>query len=185
MSLVRLLEFPVENGMLKILPAESETQYQQVRELFAELSAWDTSQVSRLGLDGQKALDFYYASGEEALPGAYALPKGRMLLATHSERPAGCAGFYGMNREICELKRMYVRPEFRRSKIGRQLTESLIAAAKEAGYSVMRLETVTFMDTAIAMYRSFGFKTRQPYYVIPESFRAITVFMELNLGDAR
>lgn len=185
MSLQRLLEFPVENVMLKILPAESQIQYQQVRELFAELSAWDTSQVNRLGLDGQKALDFYYASGEGALPGEYAPPKGRMLLATHSERPAGCAGFYGMNQEICELKRMYVRPEFRRLKIGRQLTENLIAAAQEVGYSVMRLETVTFMEKAIAMYSTFGFKTCQPYYVIPESFRAITVFMELNFRDAR
>jgi GNAT superfamily N-acetyltransferase len=167
--------------MLKILPAESEMQYQQVRELLVEHIAWDTSQVSQLGLDGQEALDFYYASGEEALPGVYAPPEGRMLLATHSATAAGCGAFHRMTQEACEMKRMYVRPEFRRMQIGRQLTEALIVAAKEAGYVVMRLETVTFMDKAIAMYSSFGFKTCPPYYAIPESFRAITVFMQLNL----
>jgi ribosomal protein S18 acetylase RimI-like enzyme len=171
--------------MLKILPAESELQYQQVRELLAEHIAWDTSQVSRLGLDGQEALDFYYASGEEALPGVYAPPGGRMFLATHSEKAAGCGAFHRMTQDTCEMKRMYVRPEFRRMQIGRQLTETLIVAAKEAAYVVMRLETVTFMDKAIAMYSSFGFKTCPPYYVIPESFRAITVFMQLNLAGAR
>lgn len=68
------------------------------------------------------------------------------------------------------MKRMYVRPEFRRMQIGRQLTDNLIVAAKEARYLVMRLETVTFMDKAIAMYSSFGFKSCPPHYVIPESF---------------
>src|SRR5882757_8863337 len=114
-------EFPVGSEVLKILPAESELQYQQVRELLAEHIAWDTSQVSRLGLDGQEALDFYYASGDEALPGVYAPPEGRMLLATHSARAAGCGAFHRMTPEACEMKRMYVRPEFRRMRIGRRL----------------------------------------------------------------
>jgi putative acetyltransferase len=83
------------------------------------------------------------------------------------------------------MKRMYVRPEFRRMQTGRQLTKRLIAAAREAGYAVMRLETVTIMDKAIAMYSSMGFEACPPYYVIPESFRAITVFMQLNLADVR
>jgi hypothetical protein len=62
--------------MLKILPAESEMQYQQVRELLIKHIAWDTSLVRQLGLDGQEALDFYYASGDEALPDVYAPPEG-------------------------------------------------------------------------------------------------------------
>ena len=169
--------------MLKIIPAESKLQYRQVRELFAELASWDTSQVSQLGLDGQKALDFYYASGEEALPGVYTPPNGRMFLATHSTKAAGCGGFHGMTKEVCEIKRMYVRPEFRRMHIGGKLMENLIVTAKDAGYLVMRLETVSFMDKAIAMYSSFGFKTCPAYYQIPLSFRAITVFMHLNLAD--
>jgi ribosomal protein S18 acetylase RimI-like enzyme len=171
--------------MLKIFPAESELQYQQVRELLAELIAWDTFQVNQLGLDGQEALTFYYASGEQTLPGAYAPPEGRMLLATEDSRAAGCAAFHRMDSATCEMKHVYVRPDFRAMGIGRQLTKTLVVAAIEAGYSVMRLETTTFMDKAIAMYSSFGFKLCPPYYEIPESFRPITVFMQLNLTDAR
>ena len=170
--------------MLEILPADSSIQLQQVRELLVEHIAWDTAQVSQLGLNGQEALDFYYASGEEVLPGVFAPPEGRMFLATHSAKPAGCGAFHRMTPQACEMKRMYVRPEFRRMQIGRQLTLALIAAAKESGYGVMRLETTTFMIQAIAMYSSLGFKACPAYYVIPESFRAITVFMQLSLADA-
>jgi ribosomal protein S18 acetylase RimI-like enzyme len=167
--------------MLKIVTAETGAQYDQVRQLLVEHIEWDTSQVAKMGLDAQAALDFYYASGEEELPGVYAPPEGRMLLATHSARPAGCGAFHRMSPDTCEMKRMYVRPEFRQMRIGRQLTEILIAAAQQSGYGVMRLETTTFMDKAIAMYSSFGFRACPPYYEIPESFLPITVFMELNL----
>jgi putative acetyltransferase len=171
--------------VVQIIPADSDAQYRQVRELFAELSAWDMSQVGEMGLDAQQVLDFYYASGEEELPGVYAPPEGRMILATYSGNAVGCAAFHRMTAEICEMKRMYVRPEFRKRRIGRKLTEILIIAAREAGYRVMRLETTTFMDKAIAMYSSFGFRLCPPYYVIPESFRSITVFMALDLPEVK
>ena len=167
--------------MLQIIPAESELQYRKVRELLLELTEWDMSQVGRLGLDAQGVLDFYYASGDEALPGEYAPPNGRMLLAMYSDKPAGCAAFHRMTPDICEMKRMYVRPEFRRLRIGRQLAGTLIDVACEAGYGLMRFETTTFMDKAITLYSSLGFRICNPYYSIPESFRAITVFMELEL----
>jgi putative acetyltransferase len=130
--------------MLKIVLAETDMQYQQVRELFSELSAWDTAQVSRLGLDAQAAMDFYYISGEEELPGVCAPPEGRLFFATCSGKAAGCAALRRMAADTCELKRIYVRPEFRGKQIGRQLAELVILAAIEASYSVMRLETTTF-----------------------------------------
>jgi putative acetyltransferase len=167
--------------MLEIAPAESEANYLEVRELLVELIKWDTAQVGQLGLDAKKALDFYYAAGEEALPGVYSPPEGRMLLASHSGKAAGCGAFHRMTSDACEMKHMYVRPEYRRLHIGRQLTEALISAARAADYGVMRLETTTFMDKAIAMYSSFGFRTCAPYYAIPESFLPITVFMQLDL----
>ena len=168
--------------MLKIVTAETETQYDQVRELLVEHIVWDTSQVAKMGLDAREVLDFYYSSGEEELPGVYAPPEGLMLFATHSARPAGCGAFHRISPGICEMKRMYVRPEFRRMRIGRQLTETLIGAARQTGYGVMRLETTTFMDKAISMYSSLGFRACPAYYVIPESFRTFTVFMELDLA---
>jgi ribosomal protein S18 acetylase RimI-like enzyme len=167
--------------MLQIVPADSQLQYRKVRELLIELTEWDMAQVASLGLDAQGVLDFYYASGEEALPGEYAPPHGRMLLATYSEKSAGCAAFHRMTADICEMKRMYVRPEFRQMRIGRQLADALLEVAREAGYGVMRLETTQFMDKAISLYTSLGFRICDPYYTIPERFRAITVFMELKL----
>jgi ribosomal protein S18 acetylase RimI-like enzyme len=86
-----------------------------------------------------------------------------------------------MTADICEMKRMYVRPEFRQMRMGRQLGDALIEVAREAGYGVMRLETTKFMDKAISLYSSLGFRICDPYYTIPERFRAITVFMELKL----
>lgn len=171
--------------MLQIVPADSQLQYRSVRELLVELTEWDMSQVERLGLDAQAVLDFYYASCDEALPGEYTPPEGRMLLATYSDKEAGCAAFHRMTPEICELKRMYVRPEFRRLRIGRQLIDALIDVARQAGYGVMRLETTTFMDKAITLYSSLGFRICNPYYTIPESFRSITVFMELELSSVK
>ena len=167
--------------MLEIVPAETEEHYRQLRELMAELTAWDTAQVIELGLDAKAMLDFYYRAYEETLPGDLAPPEGCLLFATYSAKPAGCAGFHRMTAEVCEMKRMYVRPEFRRSGVGRELVRRLIEAARAAGYGVMRLETTTFMHKAIALYSALGFRTCEPYYVIPESFRPITVFMDLNL----
>jgi putative acetyltransferase len=90
-----------------------------------------------------------------------------------------------MTADICEMKRVYVRPAFRGMRIGQQLTRTLIATAREAGYGLMRLETTPFMEGALALYSSLGFRTCEPYYAIPRSFNEITVFMDLDLRGAR
>ena len=167
--------------MLEILSAETETQFRQVRELMDELVALDIAHVRELGLNTQAALDFYYASGEEQLPGVYSPPGGCLLLATYGVEISGCAAFRRMTPDICELKRMYVRPEFRGKQIGWQLANTLIQTARRVGYSLMRLETTTYLEKAIALYSAVGFRTCQPYYTVPAAFRNITVFMELDL----
>jgi ribosomal protein S18 acetylase RimI-like enzyme len=171
--------------MLKIARAETEAQCQQVRELMAEYIEWDSSRTKQLGLDAQEFLDFYYGTGGEALPGVFAPPDGCLLLATYSVEAAGCGAFHRMTFDACEMKRMYVRPEFRGMRIGRQLAENLIATAREAGYGAMRLETTIFMEGARALYASLGFRICEPYYVTPQSLRGITVFMELDLGGVK
>jgi ribosomal protein S18 acetylase RimI-like enzyme len=168
----------------EIVCAQTAAQYAQLRVLFAELGEWDVAQTKSLGLDPQEVLEFYYASDRGSLPGIFAPPDGCLLLASYSAQPAGCGALRRMSADTCELKRMYVRPEFRQRRIGRQIAGHLIAAAASAGYRVLRLETTTFMDKAIAMYRSLGFQPCQPYYSIPESFRAVTVFMQLNLEES-
>lgn len=167
--------------MLKIVDAETEAHFRQVRELMAELVALDMAHVRELSLDMRAALNFYYASGQEELPGVYSPPGGRLLLATYGAEISGCAAYRRMTPQICELKRMYVRPEFRGKQVGWQLASRLIQTARQMGYSLMRLETTTYLEKAIALYSALGFRTCQPYYTVPEAFRNITVFMELDL----
>jgi putative acetyltransferase len=171
--------------MLKIFAAQTEMHHQQVRELLAEFIAEDAAQLSKLGLDTQTALDLYFASGQEELPGEYAPPCGRMFLATYSAKAAGCGAFRRMSPESCEMKRMYVRPEFRGKQVGWQLATIVILTAQEAGYSTMRLESTTYSNRANALYSALGFTACQPYHATPEAFREIIVSMELHLVKAQ
>ena len=169
--------------MLRITAAETETHYEQARELFAELMSLDATLMRELGLDPRAALDFYYGRGEEELPGPYAPPEGRLLLASYGEQWAGCAAFRRVTSDVCELKRMYVRAEFRGKQIGWRLADTVMQTARAAGYSAIRLETTTYLEKAIALYSAIGFRVCEPYYSIPEAFRAFTIFMEIKLGD--
>ena len=128
-------------------------------------------------------VNFYYSTRDDSLPGLYAPPKGCLLLATDSGNAAGMVAFKQVSSNICLMTRMYVRPEFRGKQIARGLIQMLITKAREAGYDTIRLETTTFMQSAIALYSSFGFKARSPYYDIPEEFMDVTVFMELDISS--
>jgi len=167
--------------MLTILRADGEPYFGQVRELILELAAWDLAQASRLHLDPKLVAEFFYSEPDE-LPGAYAPPGGGLFLATQSGKAAGCVAFRRSSPDACELKRMYVRPEFRGMGIGRRLINVLIQAAKGTGYSRMRLETTKAAETAASLYRAVGFRPCEPYYTIPERFLEVTIFMELSLA---
>ena len=170
--------------MINIVAAETQMRYQDIRELLAEFIATDATQLRQLGLDTQAALDFYFASGQEELPGVYAPPGGRMFLASYSTKAAGCGGFRKLSSDACEMKRMYVRPEFRGRQVGCQLATTLILAARAVGYRIMRLESTTYSNKANALYSALGFRICQPYYATPEAFRDIIVCMELDLAKS-
>ena len=123
--------------MLEIFPAKTNTHYQHVRELIAEYIAWDSSRTSELGLDVNELLAFQYSQGNELIPGDYTPPEGCLLLATHDAKVAGCGAVHKLTSDICEMKRVYVRPEFRGLGIGRQLASTLIATAREVGYHLI------------------------------------------------
>jgi GNAT superfamily N-acetyltransferase len=167
--------------VLTITRAENETQVQQIRDLVAEYIAWDASELRRLGLDAAAAFEFYFSPEREALPGKYAPPDGCLLLALWSGEPAGCVAFQRLTDQASEMKRLYVRPQFRGKHVGQRLVATLLAAAQDAGYRLMRLETVTYLEDAIALYARFGFQRCPAYYEALESFRDISVFMELSL----
>lgn len=160
---------PVLEG-LAFSQAETPAQIAQARELFLEYAR-------SLGF----SLCFQHFDAElAALPGDYAPPKGRLLLAEFEGQLAGCVALHRLEDGICEMKRLYLRPQFRGRGLGRTLGEKIIAEARLIGYRTMRLDTVEpVMKDAVAMYRRFGFVEVAPYRANPI---AGALYMELELS---
>ncbi len=155
---------------MNIVQAQSPEDIDRARELFEEYAAW-------LGIN----LCFQNFEKELAeLPGEYVPPTGRLFLAFDGDQIAGCVALRRLGEGVCEMKRLYVRPDFRGKGLGRELTEAVIDAARQIGYERMRLDTLPGkMDRAIAMYRSLGFREIEAYYHNPV---AGATFMELSLS---
>src|SRR6185436_19422824 len=154
---------------VRFIQASQPDEVDAARGLFREYEAW-------LGLD----LCFQNFEKELAeLPGAYAPPSGRLLLAYEGEQLAGCVALRRLSDGVCEMKRLFLRPQFHGAGRGRELAEGIIDEARRAGYERMRLDTLAAqMDKAIALYRSLGFKEIEPYYDNPVAGAS---FMELGL----
>jgi len=113
------------------------------------------------------------------LPGDYAPPEGRLLLAEVVGHTAGCVALHKLEDGICEMKRLYLRPQFRGKGLGRALADRIIAEARQIGYERMRLDTVEpVMKDAVGMYRKIGFREIAPYCSNPI---AGALYMELLL----
>ena len=154
--------------MLQILQANTTQNLEFARALFKEYAA-------SLGFD----LDFQNFKEELAnLPGDYAPPGGRLLIALWREQLSGCVALRNLKDRICEMKRLYVRPQFRGKGIGKALAEAIIEKAREIGYFRMCLDTISSMDRARALYLSLGFKEITPYRYNPVKW---ATFMELAL----
>jgi len=147
-------------------------------------SAGDLAEARRLFKEYEASLDVdlrYQGFEQElaALPGAYAPPRGRLLLAADDSVPAGCVALRPLGGDVCEMKRLYVCPAARGRRVGRLLAETVIREARLIGYSRLRLDTLPSMKEALALYRALGFEEIAPYYASPV---AGTRFMELALA---
>lgn len=111
----------------------------------------------------------------------YAPPTGGLLLARYDAEVVGCVGFRALDDESCEMKRMFIYPDRRGLGIGRELGEAVVAAARNAGYRVMRLDTSFGQTEALQLYRTLGFHEIEPYYELSQPLRDWLVFMELEL----
>jgi ribosomal protein S18 acetylase RimI-like enzyme len=153
----------------ELIQAALPEHIEQIRELFLEYAA-------SLGF----SLCFQSFDEElKSLPGLYAAPSGRLLLALYQRQAAGCVALRKLEENVCEMKRLYVRPAFRGKGLGRILVERTIDEARGIGYERMRLDTVSStMQDAIALYRRMGFKEIAPYCENPI---AGALYMELLL----
>ncbi|HMS39881.1 MAG TPA: GNAT family N-acetyltransferase [Pyrinomonadaceae bacterium] len=144
--------------MLKIIQAETPEQIEQARKLFREYEAWFEIKLCFQNFDEEVA----------NLPGKYSAPDGRLFLAFADENLAGCIALRKLEDKICEMKRLFVKNEFRGQKIGVALIEKIIEEAQKIGYEKMRLDTFPpKMSKAVSLYESYGFREIAPYYHNP------------------
>jgi len=154
--------------MIRIINAQTEDHYQKVRNLFRQYA-------DSLDFD----LEFQGFSEELAtLPGKYAIPEGCILLAEDSGQFVGCVALRPLEDKICEMKRLFVRSDYRGRGIGRMLACSVIDKAREIGYEKMRLDTVATMKEARTLYYSLEFRNIKAYRYNPIDDSS---YMELEL----
>ena len=148
---------------------------EEVRELFIEytdmLVAGEPGFEEYLGIQN-------FDHELKHLEKKYGMPSGRLYLLYVNDKLAGCVGLRKMDKEKCELKRLYVKPEFRGQQLGELLLERIINDARRIGYKYMYLDTLPFLETAIKMYRRYGFEEIERYNDSPLDS---TIFMRYKL----
>ena len=150
-----------------IRQADSATDIAHARALFEEYAAWLDVDLSFQG----------FAQELATLPGRYAPPGGRLLLA--GEEPAGCIALRPLDEAgVGEVKRLYVRPAARGAGLGRALVETVLRHGRDIGYRELCLDTAGWMDDALRLYRRLGFRECAPYYHNPMTG---VVYMRLTL----
>lgn len=142
----------------ELVEARTPADLAAARRLIQAYADWLAVDLCFQGFDAELA----------SLPGAYAPPQGRLLLAKVAGEVVGCVGLRPLEPGICEMKRLWVEPGWGGYGIGRALAQAVIDAARDAGYQRMRLDTVpTRMPAAQGLYRALGFQEIPPYYDCP------------------
>lgn len=167
--------------MVNIYQVQNEDDLQDFRDLLVEYLSWATQRAKDLydqDVDMEEMLDHSLSDIKDFSP-----PTGCLLIAKMGSELAGMACLKGIRENTCEIKRMYVRPEYRGLKIGRSLLEQLIVNAKDLGYSQIFLDSAQFMREAHTLYRSAGFKDIHlyPETEMTDDFEEHMVYMELDL----
>ena len=168
--------------MIEIVNAVDENQLNSIRNFVHQFVHWHR----QLHDDDKAFTDEYFnaAAIEEelaALPGKYAAPGGRLLLAYYKHQPAGCVALRKTDAQTCEMKRMFVYPPLQGKGIGFALAKAIIAEAKTIGYKKLRLDTSKKQTGALRLYERMGFKRTDASYALTERLKKWLVFMELEL----
>ena len=168
--------------MITVRCPETPAELDDVRALMRAFVGWHRERhVEDLAL-----IDEYFDQSEfedelAALPGQYAPPDGQLFLACNDDKPAGCVALRRIDSQVCEMKRMFLYPQYHGKGIGRRLGEAIIRDARAAGYATMRLDTSWRQEEAQALYSKLGFQRIDPYYDSPPALKEWLVFFELRL----
>jgi len=162
----------VEPRKMRVKQAQTQTEIEEVRKLFREYEAF---------LD----VDLCFQSFEEelaSLPGKYSSPGGHLLIGLNEEKIVGCVAVRKLDDRVCEMKRLFVRPEARGTGLGRKLAQKIIVIARELGYTLIRLDTLEKLSEAMHLYEMLGFRKTDPYYENPLPG---VVYLELELSSEK
>lgn len=171
------------NSVIEIRDAKLPNDINFVRQLWTDYLTWGNDKMQMLyGVhphNPKEAVAQDIEMIDKFLP-----PNGRLMLAFIDEKACGIGCLKSINKDIGEIKRMYVDPSFRQIGAGRAILQSLLNAAKETGYNKVRLDSPKFMEAAHSLYRSFGFRDISVYdeVEIPQEFRQYLLFMEIDLS---
>lgn len=164
--------------MITIAQANEPDRVQAVRDLMREYTSWALTIEDA----SDEAPTFQGLEAELAtLPGIYQPPAGSLLIATCDSEPAGCVALKRVDATTSELKRMYVRPQFRGKRIGQRLVSVLVAGARALGYERIVLDSHATMTNAHAIYSDVGFRYVDAPVDFPEALKPVVVFMEMYL----
>lgn len=154
--------------MLNLIEVDNAQQLPLVRELFREYQAFLAVDLCFQGFEAELA----------NLPGKYAPPNGAILLAEYQGKTAGCVALRAIDEKVCEMKRLYLRNEFRGLSIGEQLAQAIIHKAQQLGFHTMQLDTLQRLQAAMKLYQKLGFQRTDAYYKNPLSE---VVYWQLDL----
>jgi GNAT superfamily N-acetyltransferase len=171
--------------MLKIYPVETEKDIEIAKNLFSEFDDFLKEQLREYN-NFPWAVKYWQSLEEEVkgLPGRYATPSGCILIAEYNNKHAGCVGLVEENSEVCIMKRLYVRQEFRGLGIGKSLVGAIIECAHIKDYEIMRLHTNLLLNIAISLYKKIGFKKIAHNKRYPDQIKDLIIHMELKLTES-
>jgi ribosomal protein S18 acetylase RimI-like enzyme len=175
---------PATLSMIEVVPVKTVKELEDVITLSQEYVTWMVAEIRHRypELDiGEFTSEHEYDDVRKKFPGEHVPPDGCLLIASSDDAACGCVALGRLTETICEMRTLFVRPSYRGQGIGRKLAETSLNEALILGYGYVRLDTLSFMDGALDLYRSLGFYDISPYRDISASLKQHIRFLELKL----